>query len=162
MTKLKKEIIKILNKPDLEPLYTEEGLNSFINQLLSLIHQEKKELLGEVEKWAKDENITILRFAKKKSWEPEDLSPAKQELLDLCDELQKGAGIGETISAEKSEGVRIPPRPQENEQEFDEGEKSMARGVLRRIESGRDLGHIKLLCQAVAKELPNLLKDKKV
>ena len=36
------------------------------------------------------------------------------------------------------------------EEEFDEGERSMARGVLRRIEKGKSIEHIKILCIAMA------------
>ena len=45
------------------------------------------------------------------------------------------------------------------EENFSEGERSMARAVLRRIENKMSLGHIKLLCQAVADKL-NQLKEK--
>jgi len=36
---------------------------------------------------------------------------------------------------------------------FNEGEKSMARAVLRRIEKGLGVGHIELLCKSVIGEL---------
>lgn len=32
---------------------------------------------------------------------------------------------------------------------FNEGERSMARGILRRIKSGLSLNHIKLVCEAI-------------
>jgi len=45
---------------------------------------------------------------------------------------------------------------EEKEKEFNEGEKSMARGVLRRIENGNNIGHIELLCRAVADKFKKL------
>ena len=36
---------------------------------------------------------------------------------------------------------------------FNEGEKSMARAVLRRIENKMSIGHIKLLCEAIKDKL---------
>ena len=41
---------------------------------------------------------------------------------------------------------------QQKEELLLEGEKSMAKGVLRRIAKGRSLEHIKVLCEAVLKE----------
>ena len=40
---------------------------------------------------------------------------------------------------------------QQKEELLLEGEKSMARGVLRRIEKERNLEHIKVLCEAVSR-----------
>ena len=41
---------------------------------------------------------------------------------------------------------------QQKEENFWEGEKNMAGGVLRRIEKGKSLEHIKVLCEAILLE----------
>ena len=95
----------------------------------------------------------------------EDWMKMGSVFLKDCDQLIRipgeSSGADREVEMAKELGIPVIIWGQNNKvyevrkfsPEFEKGEKSMARGVLRRIEKGLGVGHIELLCKSVIGEL---------